>query len=254
MDSSSSFPFPVHFTHPLLRPGLVTILLATVLAYSLIYAADAPAGTPSASPADTKAGLIKQVAYDAAFYQRLQLNPDTVVPNWVVAQSKGVLILERWPGAPTLGENGQGIGMLKGLDRKFGAPAFYMLGDATIGLQTGPASVHLVVFLMSDKALLTLTDHQFSWNGNLTAVAGNSSSTAAPVGLMPDVILFQKAGGLDPVPMAAAITLSENKTNNAFFYGKPGITLADILYGKVKMPKAAAPLVDAFNQQAGMPN
>ncbi|MGA2053082.1 MAG: YSC84-related protein, partial [Opitutales bacterium] len=157
-------------------------------------------------------------------------------------------------GAPTRGENGQGIGMLKGADKKFGAPAVYSLGDARRGLPSGPASVHLVAFLMSDQALLSLTAAKYSWAGNLRAVAGDPNSTSPPAGPVPDVILFQKAGGIDAVAAAAAINVSVNDTNNALFYGKPGLTPADIFAGKVNTPKAAAPLVDAFNEQSGAPN
>jgi len=232
-------------------PGLAAFLLFSLLApffARAAVAADAPAGDHA------KIDLIRQVAYDGAFYQRLQLNPDSIVPNWVVAQAKGVLILERWPGAPTVNENGQGIGMFKGSDKKFGAPVFYTLGNATIGLEVGPASVHLVAFLMTDKALHSLTMSDYCWSGNLRAVAGDSSSTSAPAGPTPDVILFQKAADLNAPALVSATRVSVNDANNVFFYDKPGVTPADIFTGKVSVPKAAAPLVDAFNQQATMPN
>jgi len=233
-------------------PGLAAFLLFGLLAPFFAHA-DAPPD-PADAARKAKIDLIRQVAYDAAFYQRLQLNPDTIVPNWVVAQAKGVLVLERWPGVPAVGGNGQGIGILKGSDGKFSAPSFYTLGNATIGLQVGPASVHLVAFLMTDKALLSLTGSPFSWSNNLRAVAGDSSSTSAPAGPAPDVILFQKAANLDAPALVSATRISVNDANNQFFYDKPGVTPNDIFSGKVDVPKAAAPLVDAFNQQSSAPN
>ena len=235
-----------------LLPGLSAFLLFSLLSPFFSRAAQSPPD-PADAARKAKIDLIRQIAEDAAFYQRLQFNPDTIVPNWVVAQAKGVLILERWPGPPAVDGNGQGIGMLKGSDKKYGAPAFYTLGNSTIGLQIGPASVHLVAFLMTDKALLSLTSNQFSWSGNLHAVAGSSSSTSAPAGATPDVILFQKAADLNAAANIASTTISVNTANNVFFYDKPGVTPTDIFRGKVDMPKATAPLVDAFNQQSGSP-
>jgi lipid-binding SYLF domain-containing protein len=236
----------------LFRPRLFTVLLATLVACSIARAGDEDNGVVTGSASSPKSDLVRQVAYDAAFYQRLQLDPATIVPDWVVAQAKGVLILERWPGAPTVAGNGQGIGLLKNPKGKFSAPVFYTLGDSSIGLQIGPASVHLVAFLMTDRALLTLTGNQFSWSGQLRAAAGNSTSSG-PHRNNPDVLLFQKAANLDANAIVSAVKVSVNDANNALFYDKPGVTPADIFNAKVKMPDAAASLVDAFNQQAGPP-
>jgi lipid-binding SYLF domain-containing protein len=223
-----------------LRAAVLFSLTVTLLAAPVARAADTPA---------TKATLVKQVADDAAFYQGLQFDPSTIVPNWVVAHAKGVLILDR---APSPNHDGQGIGLLKGTDKKFSAPAFYVFGHSTNGLQKAPAGVQFVVFLMTDQAVRSLTGTQNTWSG-LHAVAGDPNSTAAPAGSLPDIIVFQEASSLDPSALLAA-TISANNPNNALFYEQSGLTAADIFSGKVDVPTAAAPLVEAFNQQAATPN
>jgi lipid-binding SYLF domain-containing protein len=226
-----------------LRRAVLLSLAAALLTAPLARAGDAPGVS--------KATLVKQVADDGAFYQSLQFDPDTIVPNWVVAHAKGVLILDRGP-APA-STNGQAIGLLKVSGKKFSAPAFYVLGSGATGVQNPSASVHLVAFLMTDQAVRSLSGTQSTWSG-LHAVAGDPNSTAAPAGALPDVIIFQNGAKLDPAALVSATTVSANPAINALYYDNPGITPADIFSGKVDIPDAAAPLVEAFNQQASMPN
>jgi lipid-binding SYLF domain-containing protein len=234
--------------HSTLRASRPAILLALVAA--LVTSPLARATDTSASPPATKDALVKQVVNDAAFYQALQFDPSTIVPNWVVAHAKGVLILDR---SSTPNHDGQGIGLIKGSDKKFSAPAFYVLGHSADGLQKVPAGVQVVAFLMTDQAVRSLTGSQVTLSG-LHAVAGDPNSTAAPAGPMPDIIIFQEASNLDPSALLAVTTISVNNPNNALFYEQSGLTAADIFSGKVEVPTAAAPLVDTFNQQAATPN
>jgi lipid-binding SYLF domain-containing protein len=235
----------LHSTLRAVRPAILLALTAALVASPLARAADAPASPPA-----TKDTLVKQVANDAAFYQSLQFDPSTIVPNWVVAHAKGVLILD---GSSAPNHDGQAIGLIKGADKKFSAPAFYALGHSADGLQKAPAGVQVVAFLMSDKAIRSLTGNQITLTG-LHAVTGDPNATAVPAGAMPDIIVFQEASNLDPAKLLAVTTLSVNNPNNAVFYEQSGLTAADIYSGKVDVPTAAAPLVDTFNQQAAMPN
>jgi len=235
----------LHSTLRAARPAILLALVSALITAPVARAADAPA-----SPTATKDTLVKQVANDAAFYQTLQFDPSTIVPNWVVAHAKGVLILD---GSSSPNHDGHAIGLIKGSDKKFSAPAFYVLGHSADGLQKAPAGVQVVAFLMTDQAVRSLTENQITLAG-LHAVAGDPNSTAAPAGSMPDIIIFQESSNLDPSALLAVTTLSVNNPNNALFYEQSGLTAADIFSGKVEVPTAAAPLVDTFNQQAATPN
>ncbi len=224
---------------PLLQLGFVALLLGT----SSLFAADDAAKDP-------KLALNKEISDAANFYSVQQSDPKTAIPNWVVSQAKGVIILTRVSGAVIIGgTSGTGIGMKKNADGKFSAPAFYTLGGASIGAQIGGGTTRTIAFLMSDKAMNTLTDSKFVWSGNVRAAAGDQSTQNTTTDNKVDVILYQQTSGLDAGAAVAATQVSVDDVGNRKFYDSPTITPTEIFAGKAKMPEAAKPLLDVLNKQ-----
>ena len=222
-----------------LQFGLVALLLSA----AFIYAADDAAKDP-------KLALNKEISIAANFYSAQQSDPKTAIPNWVVSQAKGVIILNRTSGAIIVGgTSGSGIGMKKNADGKFSAPAFYALGGASIGLQIGGGNTQTIAFLMSDVALNTLTDSKFVWSGNVRAAAGDQSTQKTTTDNKIDVILYQQSTGLDAGAAVAGTQVAIDNDANRKFYNDPLITPAQIFAGKVKVPDAAKPLLDVLNKQ-----
>jgi lipid-binding SYLF domain-containing protein len=225
--------------HQAYQLGLAALLLGAAFVFS---AADAPT--------DPKAALNKEISDATNFYNVQQGDPKTAIPNWVVSEAKGVIIMTRVSGAVIIGgSGGNGIGMNKGADGKFSAPAFYTLGGASIGLQIGGGTTRTIAFLMSDKALNTLTDSKFKWSGNVRAVAGDQSAQETTVANKADVILYQQTTGLDAGAAVAGTQVSVDNDGNHKFYDSDIITPTDIFAGKVTTPDSALPLIGALNKQ-----
>lgn len=203
---------------------------------------------PLAARADyTQEELNKHVGEAAAIYSSLQTKPDATFPQWVTSTAKGVLIISRWSGAAGIGGTGGWAVGLEKQDGKYSSPAFYSLGGASIGLQLGGGKTETVAFLMSDKALQTLTDSKFVWSGNVRAVAGPKSSSDSTVDNTADVILYQQASGLDAGATVAATSLSVDNPSNRVFYSNVTITPEDIFKGKATAPEASKPLCAVVN-------
>jgi len=223
-----------------LQLGLAALLLSA----AYVFAAED-------APKDPKIALNKEISEATNFYNAQQGDPKTAIPNWVVSEAKGVIIMTRVSGALIVGgTSGSGIGMNKGTNGKFSAPAFYTLGGASIGLQVGGGTTRTIAFLMSDKALNTLTDSKFSWSSNVRAVAGDQSTTDTTVDNKADVILYQQASGLDVGATVAGTQLSIDNTGNQQFYDNATITPAGIFAGQVTTPDAVKPLMGALNKQS----
>jgi len=223
-----------------LQLGLVALLLSA----TYVFAAEDAAKDP-------KIALNKEITESTNFYNVQQSDPKTAIPNWVVGEAKGVIIITRVSGALIVGgTSGTGIGMSKGTDGKFGAPAFYTLGGASIGLQVGGGTTRTIAFLMSDKALNTLTDSKFVWSGNVRAVAGDQSTADTTVDNKADVILYQQSSGLDVGATVAGTQLSIDNTGNQQFYDNAAITPSGIFTGQVTTPDAVKPLLGVLNKQA----
>jgi lipid-binding SYLF domain-containing protein len=227
------------YHHQAMQLGLVALLLGA----TFVFAADE-------APTDPKVALNKEISAAANFYTLQQSDPKTAIPNWVVTQAKGVIIMTRVSGAVIIGgAGGSGIGMNKGTDGKFSAPAFYTLGGASIGLQIGGGTTRTIAFLMSDKALNTLTDSKFNWSSNVRAVAGDQSAQETTAGNKVDVILYQQSSGLDVGATVAGTQVSVNNDGNHNYYDNATITPTDIFAGKVTTSDAALPLIGALNKQ-----
>jgi len=217
---------------------------AMALGASLIWADDSISK-------DSKAVLNQQISEASVAYSGMQSKPETSIPDWVVKQAKGVIILNRWSGAAGVGvTGGSGIGMKKKTDGSFSAPAFYTIGGASVGVQLGGGKTTTVAFLMSDKALNTLNDSKFVWSGNVKAVAGDQSNQGSTVNNAADVILYQQSSGLDVGATVAATQVSVDNESNRKFYDNVSITPEDIFSGKVKAPDSVKVLTDTLNKQA----
>jgi lipid-binding SYLF domain-containing protein len=226
--------------HHAIQLGLVALALGATYVFAAGDAAQ-----------DPKLDLNKEICAAANFYSSQQSNVTTAVPDWVVSQAKGVIIITRVSGALIVGgTSGTGIGMNKGADGKFSAPAFYTVGGASIGLQIGGGTTRTIAFLMSDKALNTLTDSKFVWSGNVRAVAGDQSSQSTTTNNKADVILYQQSSGLDVGATVAGTQVSIDTAGNQNYYDSAATTPTTIFAGQITTPDAAKPLLAVLDKQA----
>jgi len=224
---------------------LSSLVLVAVATSVLARAADDSAKDP-------KQAINQQISDAANAYSALQGNVSSAVPDWVVSQAKGVIIINRWSGAVGVGATGgYGIGLKKTTNGRFSAPAFYTLSGASLGLQVGGNKTQTIAFLMSDKALQTLTDSKFIWSGNVRAVAGSHSASDSSANNIADVILYQQSSGLDIGAAISGTKLAVDDESNRKYYDNPSIAPGDIFNGRVAIPDPAKPLIELLNKQAG---
>jgi len=228
---------------------LLSLALVAAASSVLAHAAD---DSPKEAAKDPKQAINQQISDAANAYTALQSSASSAVPDWVVSQAKGVIIINRWAGALGVGATGgYGIGLKKTANGRFSAPAFYTLAGASLGLQVGGNKTQTVAFLMSDKALQTLTDSKFIWSGNVRAVAGSHSASDSSANNIADVILYQQSSGLDIGAAINGTKLALDDDSNHKYYDNPTITPTEIFNGRVAMPDPAKPLVELLNKQAG---
>ncbi len=172
---------------------------------------------------------IKQVNDAWAWFDTLQKQPASGVSNSVVSLAKAVVFVDRWSGSAIVGgTGGKAIAYRKASDGTWRGPVFYNVAGGSVGAQVGGSHVRSVAFLMSDKALQTLTDSKFIWSGNLRAVAGNDSAVKTTIDNTVDVILYQTASGLDVGAAVSATKLTPDDDRNRGYYDSTTITPAEI--------------------------
>lgn len=115
-------------------------------------------------------------------------------------------------------------------------PAFYTMGSASFGLQAGLEQTEVVMLIMSDRALQSVTRGQFKIGADagLTVVSLSAGAGAAtPANLSGDILIWTSGRGLyGGLTLNGSVINSRDDWNTAF-YGRP-TPVADILSGRAK--------------------
>src|SRR5688572_19384356 len=115
-------------------------------------------------------------------------------------------------------------------------PAFYTMGSASFGLQAGLEQTEVVMLIMSDRALQSITRGQFKFGADagLTVVSLSAGAGAAtPANLSGDILIWTSGRGLyGGLTINGSVINSRDEWNTAF-YGRP-TTVADILSGRAR--------------------
>lgn len=159
----------------------------------------------------------------------------------LLKRAKGVFIL------PTYGRGALGVGAQGGagvlVTRQgdgFSNPVFYNLGGVSLGAQAGGAGGQVAMLLMSDRAVQSFRSGQ---KFSLTADAGltfadHSQRAQAATGKIEDVVLWSGTkGAFAGVSVGVTDVMLDDDANRAY-YGRAGLTPAQILGGSVPSPRA----------------
>jgi len=210
--------------------------------------------TVRGSAADAKTiqrKLNEQLSSAADFYQLLEAKPQTDIPNHVVVNAKGILMINRWSAKVGGVTGGYAIGMKKMSNGQFSPPVFYSVADASLGTQATGEKTHAIAFLMSDKALRSLTDGKFTWNDNVTVLPGPTSANDSTVDNTADVVFYQDDKSSDAGAVIAATRVSLDAERTQIFYQNHNITSGEIFAGQAQAPKSSKIIIAYYlNSQA----
>ena len=146
-----------------------------------------------------------------------------------VKEAKAVFILpEVYEGAFIIGASG-GEAVFLVQDKNSGLwsnPAFYEARSVSLGLKAGGQKSEVIAMVMTDKAIKAFMEGGFKVGGDLKAVIGPGSATAAtPSG---DLITFGRSKGLLLGSSLVGATINIDKEANEAFYKQP-VTPKDIV-------------------------
>jgi len=191
---------------------------------------------------------------------RLTIESFTADPNMEgfrsqVKRAKGVYIAPQvLRGAFVLGVSG-GSGVFLVRDEKGGqwnGPAFYTIGEASLGLQAGGDASEVVLLAMSQRGVTAL----LSTSAKLGADAGIAvgpvgvGASAATANLSADIIIYARAKGLYAgISLDGAVVATRDALNKAY-YGKD-VTPTDILIRRAVANPQSAGLMEAIAKVAG---
>lgn len=191
--------------------------------------------------------LTKRIESAREYLKDLMAAPDRAIPQALLQDCKGVLVLRQYKAGFVLGVKG-GVGVVLVKDentRQWSPPAFITAGEGSFGFQIGGQAIDSVFLIMNKEGMDMLIKSKFKIGVDASAAVGPvGRDAAAKVSPGTAILVYSRAKGLYAgATFEGGFLVSDDKANEEF-YKMPGISVRDILFrNRVKMPKVAKPLV-----------
>ena len=135
-------------------------------------------------------------------------------------------------------EGGDGV-LVERRGGHWSEPAFYTMGSASFGLQAGLEEAHIVLLIMSDRALRGIEESKFKIGAGagLTVVTLSAGAEGATSGnLSGDIVVWTSAtGAYGGLTLNGSVVDAKNDWNDQF-YGRPA-SVSDIVNNRVHNPE-----------------
>jgi lipid-binding SYLF domain-containing protein len=169
-----------------------------------------------------------------------------------IANAKGLIILKIGKaGASFTIRGGSGIVISRLPDGTWSAPSAIKTGGFGFGSQFGAEIIELVMVLSSEEALKNFFEKEnITLGGNISAAIGELGRAAeigTPVKNISTIFSYGRSRGAYLGMSFEGAIIQQNNEANTSFYGK-GVTVEDILAGKVPKPDFANELYALLNK------
>lgn len=144
----------------------------------------------------------------------------------LLAVSKGIVVFPQVLKAGFIigGAGGTGVLLSRAADGSWSAPAFYTMGQASIGLQIGAESKELVLVIMTEKGLESIIENQVKLGADLSAAVGpvgKNVGASSTTNMDVDIFSFAKNSGLFIGASVEGSILDAKEDWLSAYYGKP---------------------------------
>ncbi len=164
----------------------------------------------------------------------------------LLKKAKGVVIIPKFVKAGFIvgGASGDGVLVAK-TPKGWSQPAFFEMGQGSIGFQFGAESQQILIIIMTDHGLNELADGKLSVGGDASATAWDSNKGVNEQTATSDMVTFVRSkGGYAGVSVSGG-DLDDDEDKNEDFYGKNVDTKA-IIAGTVTANPASAQLLNVL--------
>lgn len=207
---------------------------------------------------DTKASEINSKAsarVEAAgtVLNEIQGAPDQRIPEEILGSAECVAVV------PSLLNGGFVVGARYGrgvascrTEKGWSAPAFFMIGGGSFGLQIGGQATDVVMLIMNKGGMDHLLSSQFKLGGDASAAAGPVGRHAAADTdwkMRAQVLTYSRSRGLFAGLELNGAVIKEDKDSTRDFYGRM-VPFKTSLKGEVEAPKAAYPFLSTLSKWA----
>jgi lipid-binding SYLF domain-containing protein len=188
-----------------------------------------------------KPELDKRVRKLTAKFDALQSKSDKRIPAETLKKAKGIVLMDRTKAGFIFAyQGGNGVALVRDKSGNWGSPGFMKATEASLGFQIGGQQSFIVVLLMTTNAVGMLTDHEFTFGGEASGTAGQSSTKAEGVMSTSDqpVVIYSDTEGLYGGAAIKGGAFSPDGDANLAYY-EESYTMSEILVEKKPKTKAS---------------
>jgi len=197
----------------------------------------------------TIAELGNKLQEAAVRLEAVAIGQDSAIPPEILRKAEGILVLHHIKAGFIFGgKGGSGVLMVRDtLSHRWSPPAFIDLGEGSAGLQIGVQVTDSVIVFMTRESMGIIDGSRFQVGVDAAAVAGPHFVSEEDDFSSTPILIYDKNSGLYAgATIKGGFIYPDNKANE-LFYGKPGITVRDIVLNKkVVFPQEGRALLNTI--------
>ena len=181
----------------------------------------------------------KQTILDATeVMNQIARIPETRIPPSLLRNSQAVAVVPNVikVGFVVGGRAGKGVILVRQKETgRWGNPAFLNLTGGSVGFQIGAQSSDIILIFKSRRGVEGMIDGKFTLGADAAVAAGpvgRDVAAATDVQLKAEIYSYSRSRGLFAGISVDGSVLDIDSDANGRFYGDPGISSAQVLYGE----------------------
>ncbi len=189
----------------------------------------------------SRSTIVNQLDTCEAILQDLQSSAKTAIPSAVFRQAKAIVIINQFEVGLLLGvKDGYAIAFVRRKDDQWSPPAFFNVGEGSLGLQVGAKAIKTVVVIVDDSTAHLLVKRRFNLGAEIKVAAGmhavtTEAATKPIVGDTNAYVYLLQEGYYLGLSINTSYLTPDNIANHIFY--NTSYTTSKILYSKkVKAP------------------
>lgn len=200
--------------------------------------------------ADSQLALKNRLQSAGQVLNAIMAAPDKGIPNEVLESAKCIAVV------PTLvkggfifgGEGGEGVASCR-TAHGWSAPAFFVIGGGSWGLQIGAEDVNLVMVFENKKGMQRLMSSKFQLGAGGSVAAGpvgRHASANTNITMNTEILTYSRAKGVFAGLTLHGAVIKRDNDDMKTVYGSD-TTTRSVLTGQTKTPAMADPFIDAIH-------
>jgi len=226
---------------------LLVVLVVVCFVTPLVFAdegANAPEANTKASSRVESAGTV---------LDEIQAAPDQRIPEEILGSADCVAVVPSLLNGGFVfgGRYGKGVASCR-TEKGWSAPAFFMIGGGSFGLQIGGQATDVVMLIMNKEGMNNLLASKFKLGADASAAAGPVGRHAAADTdwkMRAQVLTYSRSRGLFAGLELNGAVIKQDKDSTREFYGRM-VPFKTALTGQIEAPKSAYPFLSTLAKWA----